>query len=187
MSTGFDYLFSVRFLIDKLSGPFLQAAQAHHNIALSCVVYLSQSFNIFHHSISDDDMKIRIVKGFHSLHLYAHRFWLQHLIEYANAISSRDVDNTDVLFDRLRGLLEARKEGEAARTETLNLSAHDPQEARSLLQALEHAGESYVLVRYIAAFHRLVLENYENRINLEGRSCFLIIFLSLYATTELRI
>lgn len=163
-----DCLSAVRFLIDKLSGPFLQAAQAHHNIALSCVLYLSESFNLFHHSITDEDMKVRIVKGLHSLHLYAHRFWLQHLKDYAQAVSSRDVGKTDVLFDQLQRLLEARKEGEAARTETLNLSMHDLQEARSLLQALENAGEIYILIRYIVAFHRLVSENYENKNNLEG-------------------
>lgn len=115
-------------------------------------------------------MKVRIVKGFHSLHLYAHRFWLQHLKEYAQAVFCKDIGKTGVLFDQLQRLLEARKEEEAARTETLNLSMHDPQEARSFLQAMENAGEIYLLIRDIVAFHRLVSENHENQNNLEGWS-----------------
>ena len=120
-------------------------------------------------------MKVRIVKGFHSLHLYAHRFWLQHVKEYAQAVSCKDVGKTDVLFDQLQRFLEARKEGEAARTETLNISMHDPQEARSLLQALENSGEIYILIRYIVAFHRLVSENHENQNNFEGWSYSLLV------------
>lgn len=48
-------------------------------------------------TFSEDDLRLRVLKGFHGLHLYANECWFQHLLQYAkreDPVQDEDLDET---------------------------------------------------------------------------------------------
>jgi hypothetical protein len=56
---------------------------AHHNLAFACVSYLVSGFYFVDPGISYDSKRLAVAEGFHSLHLYANAFWLDHVLDLA--------------------------------------------------------------------------------------------------------
>jgi hypothetical protein len=70
-----------RFILDKVSGPLLQEARAHYNIAYSCITYLNTTLYF---------VKTQVAEGFHGLHNYANEYWFQHLLQCARDLVHLD-------------------------------------------------------------------------------------------------
>ena len=47
--------------------------------------YMNTSFCFIDPKYTKNDLQIKVVKGFHGLHHYAHEFWFQHLLQYAKS------------------------------------------------------------------------------------------------------
>ena len=96
-----------RYILHLTSGPFLKYSKAHYDIAFSCVLYLNTACIFYDPSFSEDDLKLRVLKGFHGLHHYANEFWFPHLLQYAK--TNEDVANGEKMEDALANLLEVWK------------------------------------------------------------------------------
>ena len=92
------------------SGPFLQETQAHYNVCFSCVTYLSTTYRLIDPSFPEYQSRLRIVKGYHGLHLYANEFWTAHLLEYVKSKGGLDIAISEPLLGQLRSLGVFRKD-----------------------------------------------------------------------------
>jgi len=97
-----------QYLLDPQSGPFLALAQAHFDIAFSCVTNLISALNIVPRlsgpkcGMAEVDVEASIVQGSYGLQEYGHRFWAEHVREYARLVQSPDDQTT-----KLAGALTA--------------------------------------------------------------------------------
>lgn len=66
-----------------MSGPFLHELDGHLAISYACATYLSTSHCLIGHRCSEEEQVLRVAKGFHGLHLYAHEFLIKHVFRYA--------------------------------------------------------------------------------------------------------
>jgi hypothetical protein len=66
-----------------MSGPFLHERDGHFAISYACATYLSTSHCLISHQCSEEEQVLRVAKGFHGLHLYAHEFLIKHVLRYA--------------------------------------------------------------------------------------------------------
>lgn len=80
----------IRYILHQASGPFLSYVHAHYDIAFACITYLNTSSCFHDRSVSVDDLRIQVAKGFHGLHPYANEFWLQHLFQYTKCGANLD-------------------------------------------------------------------------------------------------
>ena len=136
-------------------------------IALSCVLSLSASFSIFHPSITDDEMKKRIINECHSLHPYAHDFWLQHLRSFSQCQADLTSRHFSVLIEPLRRLHDARKDLERPEMRTLDAASISEHE-ETLLATLNGDQDVQSLIRAFFAFHGLMKANEEIKDNVSG-------------------
>lgn len=72
-----------RYILHLSSGPFIYYHRAHYDIAFSCMTYMRSSTCFLDPAYSEDELKVRVLKGFHGLHHYANEYWFQHLLQYA--------------------------------------------------------------------------------------------------------
>lgn len=92
----------------------VKAADAHHDIAFSCLAYLVSSFQLIdNHSITEQQKVIGVGKSFHGLHLYANEYWLRHFILYADARRSCPEGLSRPLIDLLVVLVAANNTSSA--------------------------------------------------------------------------
>jgi hypothetical protein len=56
---------------------FIRYSDAHQDIAITCITYLS--FSCFDINITDEEVKENILSGEYCLHLYAERNWMYHV------------------------------------------------------------------------------------------------------------
>ena len=93
-----------RYILHETSGDhgaFLHYPRAHYNIAFSCVNYLRSSFCFVSPALSQAQLQVRVLKGFHGLHHYANEFWFQHLLQYAKCDDPVEDDQIDELLGEL--------------------------------------------------------------------------------------
>ena len=73
------------FFLDEQSGPFINIAEAHLSIALSCVINLTTCLEVVPHSgadVSKEALETRVVQGCYGLQSYGHEFWAEHVLAY---------------------------------------------------------------------------------------------------------
>ena len=137
-------------------------------IALSCVLSLSASFSIFHPSITDDEMKTGIINECHSLHPYAHEFWLHHLERYSQCQAELTSRQFGVLIEPLRTLLDARRDLGTSEMKMLNgasISKHE----EILLGILKSEPDVQTLIRAFFTFRKLIKSNEDIKDNVSGK------------------
>ena len=137
-------------------------------IALSCVISLSSNFSIFHPSTTDHEMRMRMINECHSLHPYAHDFWLQHVERYGQCQADLTSRHFNVLIEPLRKLLDAKRTLEMPEMKTLNefsISKHE----EILLGTLKSEPNSQSLIRVSFAFRRLMKSNEDIKDNVLGK------------------
>ena len=91
------------------SGPFLHKDIAHRNIAISCATYLASSTCFIDPTVSESEIRLRVVKGYHGLDRYAQEYWLDHLLEFARLHTTVNASPGNDLFERLKGLRRFEK------------------------------------------------------------------------------
>jgi hypothetical protein len=74
--------YSARYILNQASGPFLSELTAHCNITISCISYLSTSLSLIDPGCTPEEIRICVLQGYHSLHHYADKFWIDHLLQY---------------------------------------------------------------------------------------------------------
>ena len=99
-----------RYILHIDSGPFLRKDIAHRNIAFSCAAYLTSSLCFIEPTISEYENRLRVVKGYHSLHRYAQEYWFEHLLEFARLRSTLTLSSDNDLIERVRALRRFEKE-----------------------------------------------------------------------------
>ena len=139
-------------------------------VALSCILSLNTGFTLFHPSISEDEIRIRLVREFHSLFPYAHEFWIQHLVHYVQSPIGQK-GPSGPLFNQLQLMVEAKRTLGTAENRTLKASSVTKDE-ETLLNALENHSEVYDLVREILMFQNMMKNDVDVQDTLSGRHLF---------------
>lgn len=143
-----------RYILHVASGPFLHYNQAHYDLAFACMNYMISSFCFIDSSISETELKIRVLKGFHGLHLYASEFWFQHLLQYAKR--DEPVDD-DELHDPLDGLQEFWKDEPGSGVVTLKLDDTTSADAiERQLEVLDSMPLALLMGRDILTFRKFL-------------------------------
>jgi len=98
------------YLLHMQSGPFVDASDAHFNIAYSCIVNLTSAL-VLVPSLSglatETDIERSVVTGAYGLHSYAHQYWSEHLAEHlhrVHGLDNRSLKLVDALDDLSRVL-----------------------------------------------------------------------------------
>ncbi|EXJ84684.1 hypothetical protein A1O3_05354 [Capronia epimyces CBS 606.96] len=130
------------YILDRVSGPLLQEARAHYNIAFSCITYLNTAVCFLPpDSSAEDAVLTRVAKGFHGLHNYANEYWFQHLLQCAQDLV--DLDASGVMDAALRTLRDGYWKGRPGHTaESLKLddttTANEIYEQLTIFRDLDH-------------------------------------------------
>lgn len=89
-----------KYLLDPQSGPFLAIVQAHFDIAFSCITNLTSASNVLPRfsrpggKMTEAEIETSVVQGSYALQEYGHRFWAEHVREYAKLASDSDHQST---------------------------------------------------------------------------------------------
>ena len=73
------------YLVHEQSGPFIDVAQAHFNIAFSCIVNLTSALVVvprYGNDVSVADIENNVLQGSYGLQPYGHYFWAEHVLAY---------------------------------------------------------------------------------------------------------
>jgi hypothetical protein len=100
---------SFRYILHPTSGPFLHESDAHLTISYACATYLSTSRCLIGNQILEEEQVLRVVKGFHCLHLYAHEFLVKHILRYAELQYNCNSSFSETLSAQLQKLFFFRK------------------------------------------------------------------------------
>lgn len=133
----------------------MQEVDAHHNIAYACVAYLLTSHYIIGSQISEDEQVIRVAKGFHGLHPYAHEFWFKHVIRYADIQRDSKLDFPRQLAEQLHRLEVFRKESFSMAFQTSLRDQKLVLEIENHLLPLNQAPKTQNLIRDILLFQEM--------------------------------
>lgn len=149
------------------SGPFLHEAQAHYNICFSCVAYLSTTSCLIDPSVPENQSRRRIVKGYHTLHLYANDFWMEHLLQYVKLQGGLDARVSAPLIEQLQSLCGFRKEAQSAEFQA-ELQVLDPLKSiENRIAALDNLPDVKVLVQDALIYRQILAQEKHIQQNLE--------------------
>ena len=82
-----------QYLLHESSGPFIDIAQAHLSIALSCVINLTSCLDFVPgkaNVLSEGELESRVVQGYYGLQSYGHEFWAEHVLAYLERVKDPD-------------------------------------------------------------------------------------------------
>jgi hypothetical protein len=122
-----------RYLLQASENPFIQSADAHHDISFACIAYLRTSFELISPNLSEEQRVIKVGKGFHALQLYAYEHWVDHLLTYIKLNGGFEGSPSQPLMEQLISFGEVHKhmEGQLPRTPNMRRelpTAGDPQQ-----------------------------------------------------------
>ena len=69
--------------MDPTSGPFLRETIGYRDMSMACAAYLTDALRVLSPSFPEHDRNCLVGKGLHGFHLYAHEFWIEHLLGFA--------------------------------------------------------------------------------------------------------
>ncbi|MCJ1262293.1 hypothetical protein MMC22_002163 [Lobaria immixta] len=107
------------YLLDQQSGPFVEVAQAHFNVAFSCIANLNSTLSVVpRHSggMTEVDLESIVVQGGYGLQRYGQHYWAEHVLAYLDNISSLD-DQSQILISALNEFSKVRRHNSAYRIE----------------------------------------------------------------------
>lgn len=110
------------YLLDQQSGPFVKVAQAHFNIAFSCIANLNSTLSVVpRHAggMTEVDLENIVVQGGYGLQQYGQNYWAEHVLAYLDNISSLDdqSEQSELLISALNEFSKVRRHNSAYRTE----------------------------------------------------------------------
>ena len=123
------------YLLHTYSGPFINIANAHLDIASSCIINLTSALTLvpcLGQSVTEAEIEELVVTGSYGLHSYAHRYWMEHLIAYFGCVHEPDAQ----IIGALSGFSKALKGNLPHLIESFAPPERrfDPQEQRQLLK-----------------------------------------------------
>lgn len=155
-------------MLHPASGPFLQLEQAHYNICFSCIAYLSTASCLIDPSFPESQSRLRIVKGYHGLHLYANRFWFAHLLEYVKSQGRLGITVPAQLTGHLQSLSQFRKEFQSPEFHA-ELRAIGPlQSIETRTATLDNLPDTKSLVQDILAYRQILAREIHIQKSSEG-------------------
>ena len=77
-------------------------------MAFSCATYLASSLCFIQPTVTEHEIRLRIIRGYHSLHHYAQEYWLEHLLQFVRLHEIPKSSQKD-LIGRLKALLRFEK------------------------------------------------------------------------------
>ena len=89
------------YFLHEQSGPFIDLAEAHLNIAMSSVINLTACLDFvpqYTGSISSKDLESRIVQGCYGLHAYGQEFWAEHVLAYLGKVKNWDAISKELII-----------------------------------------------------------------------------------------
>ena len=92
------------YFVHGQSGPFIDVAEAHLNVAISCLVNLTSCIDLVPRNAEgtwEEELESRVVQGCYGLHSYGQEFWAEHVLTCAAKMGSQDDS-----FEKLIGVLE---------------------------------------------------------------------------------
>lgn len=102
------------YFVHEHSGPhgaFINIAEAHLSIALSCIINLTSCLDLIPRNadgISEMDLESRVVQGSYGLQSYGQEFWAEHVLAYLGEAGSRN-SNSQILIGALENFSQAWK------------------------------------------------------------------------------
>lgn len=96
---------SIRYLLSRYSGPFINRWAAHLNISLICITY--QCFRCFEPALSSDMVAKSVLNGDLRLFAYVQSSWLEHVREFCK-LCPHDREQIERLSLALRDLFRRR-------------------------------------------------------------------------------
>ena len=120
------------YLIDKQSGPFIDTAQAHLSIAMSCVINLTSCLDLVPgqaDGISEGELESRVVQGRYGLQSYGQEFWAEHVLAYLGKVGSQE-HGPEELIVALEAFSEVWKHGHSGTL--LPATPHTPEASLGL-------------------------------------------------------
>lgn len=157
-----------RYILHKASGPFLQQDQAHYNLSFSCIAYLSTTSCLMDPSISESQSRLRIVKGYHGLHLYANKFWFAHLLKYLNSRGRHDILVPAQLREQLSNLRRFRKESQSPEFHAQIRAIGPLQSIENRTATLDDLPDTKSLVHNILAYRQILAQETHTQKSSEG-------------------
>ncbi len=156
----------IRYILHPDSGPFLQETKSHYDVAFSCVTYLLTSLCFIYPSVPDDEIRRRIVKGYHGLHLYANEFWIEHVLQYAKMQKTTGSEILESFVSQLERLLQFRRESWSLEPSSLSTSSLPGITGRSIV--LSKVPEIQRLTSDILAFRVVLAQEKHTQKDPEG-------------------
>jgi hypothetical protein len=148
----------------------VQEVNAHHHMAYACVTYLLTSHCIIGSQISADDQVLRVAKGFHGLHPYAHEFWFKHVIRYADIQQGSKLRISSKLAEQLQRLDVFRKGTFSVAFQTTLSDQKLVLEIGNRLSSLNHAPKTQNLIRDILIFQEMAAREGDPQRTPQGNS-----------------
>ena len=136
-------------------------------IILSCLLTTNDCFELFYPSISDDQMRRRVLNGYHGLFHYAQDYMIEHLIRYVSDANNDEIHGT-VLIDQVTRLNKSKRELTQAKRGDLTKCTVTRGEA-ALLKILKSKPEIRDLIAMFIAYRKLVNKNAETHDNMPGK------------------
>ena len=99
------------YLLHEQSGPFIDIARAHFNIAYSCIVNLTTTLVIVprhRNNASLMDLESQIVQGNFGLQPYGHQFWAEHVLAFLDNSWEQD-PQVDSILEALKAFSQVCK------------------------------------------------------------------------------
>ena len=123
------------YLLHTYSGPYINIANAHLDIASSCIINLTSALRLvpcLGRSVTEAETEELVVTGSYGLHSYAHRYWMEHLVAYFGCVHEPDAQ----IIGALIGFSKALKGNSPHTMESFAPleCKYDPQEHRQLLR-----------------------------------------------------
>jgi hypothetical protein len=82
------------------------------------MAYLRTSLDLIDPYLPEEQRMIKVGRGFHALQLYAHEYWITHLLTYMNLSSGFERGVSQPLMEQLTSLCEVHKQMEARLSRT---------------------------------------------------------------------
>lgn len=101
---GLVHFSAKEYLVNQQSGPFINKAEAHLFIAVSCMINLTTCLDLipgFRDGFSGMEEEIAVVQGRYGLQAYGSQFWAEHIMAFL-----ADNRNHDSKLEQLMGVLK---------------------------------------------------------------------------------
>lgn len=71
--------------VDGGKDPFLSYTRAQYDLAFACMSYMRSTMRFIDVQTTENERRLRVLRGLHGLHHYANEFWFQHFLQYAKS------------------------------------------------------------------------------------------------------